>query len=302
MRRVGLLFTVYKSFQGFVYSLSHCHILNSAVCVISRIKKAGKLFTKGQVCNCCSPLSPLCISLPPVPTAATLLSKTWDSNTVATTHPFLGLFFVFSRILEDFHSSTRSLEASSLKPTLHIMTWLAGKTQQKKEKTSYTLPYLEAELLTETTNTTFVIWSRPLILKCRTGGTTLSAALQGRRFFQAKPSLLMPLLVLLLGKMYLSSSSWVLKKSMDRSSADSLGILFQRLIALAVEKDLIFDNICLQFHLQQLLSSSPSSCHLIFLLLSIYSNSFFSVWKDLLDSKSEDSNHTGFVKIIGEEQ
>lgn len=73
-------------------------------------------------------------------------------------------------------------------------------------------------MITEMTNTTFVIWSRPL--KCRAGGTTWSAALQRRRFCQAKPSLLMPLLVLLLGKMDLPSSSWVLKISMDRSSAD----------------------------------------------------------------------------------
>lgn len=90
--------------------------------------------------------------------------------------------------------------------------------------------------------------------------------------------------------------------SVDRNSADSLGIFFQCLIALSVERDLTFANDCLQFHLQQLKWSSHSSCHLVFLLLSNCSNSFFSVWKDLLDSKSQDSNHTGFLKIIGKEQ
>lgn len=77
-------------------------------------------------------------------------------------------------------------------------------------------------MITEMTNTTFAIWSRPL--KCKTGGTTWSAALQRRRFCQAKPSLPIPLLALLLGRMYLASSSWVLKVSMDRSSADSLPV------------------------------------------------------------------------------
>lgn len=77
-------------------------------------------------------------------------------------------------------------------------------------------------MITEMTNTTFAIWSRPL--KCRTGGTTWSAVLQRRRFCQAKPSLPIPLLALLLGRIYLASSSWVLKVSMDRSSADSLPV------------------------------------------------------------------------------
>lgn len=109
----------------------------------------------------------------------------------------------------------------------------------------------------------------------------------------------MPLLVLLLGKMYLCSSSWVLKMSMDRSSADSLGILIQCLIALAVEKDLIVCQHLSAISLARTLSSLPSSCHLVFLLLSSCSNSFFSVWKDLLDSKSQDSNHTGLAKLLG---
>lgn len=45
--------------------------------------------------------------------------------------------------------------------------------------------------------------------------------------------------------------------SMDGGSAGSVGMLFQCLIALAVKRGLIFANICLQFHLQQLFIHRP---------------------------------------------
>lgn len=64
----------------------------------------------------------------------------------------------------------------------------------------------------------------------------------------------MPLLVLLLGKMCLSSSSWVLKMPMDRSSADSGD---SSPVPNCSCRDLIFANIRLQFHLQQVRAHSP---------------------------------------------
>lgn len=101
-------------------------------------------------------------------------------------------------------------------------------------------------MITEMTNTTFAIWSRPL--KCRTGGTTWSAALQRRRFCQAKPSLPIRLLPLLLGRIY-----WLLPAEFWKCPwIEVLQTLFQCLIVLAVKRDLIFSDVCLQFHLQQL--------------------------------------------------